>query len=193
MRLLGCDITQLYVFLLFAALGAVLGGVYLLLYMLTRHGGFWAVFADVAFGCAAVAAVCGVNLLFNNGEARLYVPLGLACGVCASVVILYKPLDKVACRLYNRLTFKRKEQDDGSTVSQKIHGNTDDCGNSACCAVGVRTADYAVANDVHDDALAKVANPAGKRTKKQRGQTGSPGLHQDRRVHRPLGGRKGSY
>lgn len=66
MRLLGCDITQLYVFLLFAALGAVLGGVYLLLYMLTRHGGFWAVFADVAFGCAAVAAVCVVNLLFQQ-------------------------------------------------------------------------------------------------------------------------------
>ena len=75
MRLLGCDITQLYVFLLFAALGAVLGGVYLLLYMLTRHGGFWAVFADVAFGCAAVAAVCAATAVM---------PLSTACSTASA-------------------------------------------------------------------------------------------------------------
>lgn len=191
MMLLGSDITQAYVFLLFAAAGVVTGGVYRFLYALTAKGGFWAVFVDIAVGVAAVVGTLWLNIVFNNGEARLYVYVAELGGALVSAAICGKPLDKLSARLYNRFTSKNgnEEQNDGTTVSQKVNGNIDDGGNPIGGAVALRVVDYAVANDLDEGSRRNVAKTVEQRQTKQRRKTGIAGLHKNRRIRRQMGGR----
>ena len=165
MKLLGVGKEQLYVFLLFVALGVVVGVVYLIGYKLTKGRLAAALFDGIyCIGCAVVLFF--VNLVRNNGQARLHVFVGLAVGVALSWLICAKPLDKPLGRLYNRLTQLGSEvNDDGTTVPQKINGNTDCDGNTGSGTVALRIVDDAVANDGVARSRGKTAKTRGKRKK----------------------------
>ena len=165
MKLLGVGKEQLYVFLLFVALGVVVGVGYLIGYKLTK-GRLAAALFDGIYCTASAFALFFLNLTANNGQARLHVFVGLAVGVALSCAICSKPLDKPLGRLYNRLTQLGSEvNDDGTTVSQKIDGNTDGSGNTGIGAVALRTVDNPVTNDGVARSRRKTAKTGGKRKK----------------------------
>ena len=157
MKLLGVGKEQLYVFLLFVALGVVVGVGYLIGYKLTK-GRLAAALFDGIYCTASAFALFFLNLTANN--------VGLAVGVALSCAICSKPLDKPLGRLYNRLTQLGSEvNDDGTTVSQKIDGNTDGSGNTGIGAVALRTVDNPVTNDGVARSRRKTAKTGGKRKK----------------------------
>lgn len=167
MKLLGVGKEQLYVFLLFVALGVVVGVGYLIGYKLTK-GRLAAALFDGIYCTASAFALFFLNLTANNGQARLHVFVGLAIGVALSCAICSKPLDKPLGRLYNRLTQLGSEvNDDGTTVSQKIDGNTDGSGNTGIGAVALRAVDNPVTNDGVARSRRKTAKTRGKRSKQQ--------------------------
>lgn len=104
---LGANISQLYVFLLFFVLGVAITAVYMLGFKLTERSRVATLVFDSVYGCGCAVLVWYVNLVKNNGEARVFVFVGLVVGALMAVKILKDVLFNAVYRL-KRLFYKLK-------------------------------------------------------------------------------------
>ena len=147
MKLLGEGVGQLRVFLLFLAVGAIVGLLYTFGEKMTKST-LSAVIFDLLFGVLSATAVFWLNIVYNNGQVRAYVFVALSVGCKIAYFICNKPLDKLCKVLYNRLTSKNERQDNGTTVLQKINFDFDGGGNFVGTDSSLHPVDNAVANGI---------------------------------------------
>ncbi len=118
---MGAGIEQLYIFAAFGAFGAVAAFLYHLISFIkpVKHKRLTDTVKDTLFAALFLASLWLFNLKFNNGQFRLFVPLGVAFGAALYVLTCKRALDKAKVSLYNLFTEKKAdENDDGKDILQ---------------------------------------------------------------------------
>ena len=128
------------IFLLFFCSGVALAALYVFLQAFFRSKTATVLF-DSFFSVGAIASFVWTFVFLSDGVFRAYVIVAPIAGVVISVFLFKPTLDKWSSALYNALTRKTLEGDDGKVVLQKVVGNFDGGGDTASGNSVVRSAD----------------------------------------------------
>lgn len=164
---LGEGVRQLYVFFAFVCLGVLLAVVFALF---SKVNGKWTLLSDAAVGALGVFAVWKLNLIVNDGEMRLFVLLGLFCGVAIAQLTCKSVLDRISKVLYNLATLKKVAENE--TVLQKKHVNSCSGGNNSVDISAVHVVDSSHSTQQPQTDVGKVAGVGGRSKKRRERQTG---------------------
>ncbi len=188
--MLGEGIEQLYVFVVFVALGIVLTSVYVFFMAFTRAK-LAAVIFDCVFGAVSLWLLWITNLNVNNGEFRFFVFLGVAVGAVICIATCKTLLDKASQALYNLFTAKLEDKVDGTHILQQKDVNTVRSGNADTVASGMYAAHDADANGVDEQPQGTFAGNDKRMRGARKSHRRTHRILQDKRVRNRVGRKNG--
>lgn len=187
---LGEGIEQLYVFVVFFAVGLFLAAIYLFALGLfkSKLSGF---IFDAFFSAGALLLLWKCNLEVNNGEFRLFVFIGLFFGIAACYLTCKTLLDNASKALYNFFTTKLAEKDNGTHILQQKNIDNVRGGNARVAVAGMHAANHAHSDGV-DEPTRKRFRRSYKKSKSRRNrQTRTDRIYENRRIRNEMGGTNG--